>query len=98
MDREDFAIEIIIINKNKDSSYKKNSENTSWTLEEEAQIKYYKFISPTKKKLSWKDIGFILNKSPSLVKKIWHCIIEKEHINMSFDNVSTCKLCGRIHF
>ena len=93
MNREDVTIKIVIINKN--NSYKKNTEDITWTLEEEAQIKYYKYNSPTKKRMTWKEIGNKLNKSPSLVKKIWHSIIEKEQKSI---NLSPCPLCGGIHY
>ena len=97
MDREDFMIKIIVINKSRGSSYKINSENTCWTKEEEAEIKYNKYNSPTKKRMTWKDIGIKLNKSPSLVKKIWHSIIQKDQNNIRRDNVFLCPLCARIH-
>jgi hypothetical protein len=82
MNRDDFVIEIIVINKRPEKSYKKNSSNVTWTKEEEAQIKYYKYNTPTRKRMTWKKIGFKVNKSPALVKKIWHSIIEKEYENM----------------
>ena len=49
MDRNDVIIKIIVINKTRENSYKNNSEYVHWTKEEEAQIKYYKYNSPTKK-------------------------------------------------
>ena len=98
MDRNDVIIKIIVINKTRENSYKNNSEYVHWTKEEEAQIKYYKYNSPTKRRMTWKDIGIKLNKSPSLVKKIWHSIIEKEQNNIRIDNVFPCPLCGRNHF
>jgi hypothetical protein len=98
MDRNDVIIKIIVINKTRENSYKNNSEYVHWTKEEEAQIKYYKYNSPTKKRMTWKNIGIKLNKSPSLVKKIWHRIIEKKQHILPVDYVSPCPLCCQFHF
>ena len=77
MNRDDIVIEIIVINKRPEKSYKKNSKNVTWTKEEE-QIKYYKYKTRTRKRMTWKKIGLKVNKSPALVKKIWHSIIEDD--------------------
>ena len=77
MNRDDIVIEIIVINKRREKSYKKNSKNVTWTKEEE-QIKYYKYKTRTRKRMTWKKIGLKVNKSPALVKKIWHSIIEDD--------------------
>ena len=71
MNREDVTIKIVIINKN--SSYKKNIKTTTWTLEEEAQIKYYKYNSPTKKRMTWNDAVYL-----GIVHK-WKRNIKKFH-------------------
>ena len=78
MNRDDIVIEIIVINKRPEKSYKKNSKNVTWTKEEEEQIKYYKYKTRTRKRMTWKKIGLKVNKSPALVKKIWHSIIEDD--------------------
>jgi len=44
--------------------------------------------------MTWREIGFKVNKSQALVKKIWHNIVEKEQQKQYLNKTLPCPLCG----